>query len=340
MFRACRCAFSALAVITALALPAAGQSVISAHSGVIHYFEGSVYSRGQRLEPHPGKFQMLAQGDELRTEKGSAEVLLTPGVLLRIGGNSAIRMVTNSLADTRVELLTGSAIVASDEPTANNTSVTLICRKWKVHFLREGTYRIDSDPPRLWVEKGKAEVSSEGTVVPISVEQGMGLLFAAVLAPEPSTNEPADELSDWSKGRSQSISMDNAIAANISDDPTAANQSDLGLGTLTHFPLLGLPPVGLGYYSPYSSYSPYSAYSPYGSYQPGFNSIYLPGYTYQPFILGLLMGGYRSFPGSVVPRVPLPRPAPGRPVPHPYGGVQPGVHPGGVHVGGLHPVHR
>jgi hypothetical protein len=347
MFRRCLYALSTLAMVTALALPAAGQSVISARSGVVHFFEGSVYLRGQLLEPQPGRFQMLAQGDELRTAQGSAEVLLTPGVFLRIGNQSGFRMVANSLADTRVELFAGSAIVGSDE-TAANTSVTLICRNWKVHFLQKGTYRIDSDPPRLWVEQGKAEVSAEGTAQPVLVEQGMDLPLAAVLVPRPSVNEPADELNDWSKGRSESISTDNAIAAKISDDPTSAANLGLGPGgpaTLTYFPLLGLAPPGLGRSSLYNSFS--SPYSPFGLYQPGFNSIYLPGYTYQPFIFGLWMGaqgglpyspGLRAspilrtpFPASLRPHVPAPRPAP-IPAPHPLGGLHPGVV--------AHPVHR
>src|SRR6516165_6834238 len=100
----CRCAygFVALAMLTALALFAAGQEVISVRSGVIHFFEGSDYLNDQPLEPHPGKFQILAEGDELRTAQGRAEVLLTPGVFLRMGENSAIRMVANTLVDTRV----------------------------------------------------------------------------------------------------------------------------------------------------------------------------------------------------------------------------------------------
>jgi len=324
MFRRWPYAFSTLAMVTALGLSAAGQSVISARSGVIHFFEGSVYLRDQALEPHPGKFQILAPGEELRTAQGSAEVLLTPGVFLRIGEKSAIRMVANKLADTRVELLAGSAMVGSDEPNAN-TSVTLICRKWKVHFLREGTYRIDSEPPRLWVEKGKAEVTADGSATPVSVEQGMDLPLAVALVPEPSIDEPADELSDWSKGRSLSISTDNAIAAKISDDPTAAGNSDLGAGNLTYFPLLGLPPLSSGLSSAYSSYSSFAPY------QPGFNSIYLPGYSYQPLLLGLVIAGHRPLAGPVIPRVPHPRPAPVRPVPRPRGGV---------HLGGVHPIHR
>ena len=45
------------------------------------------------------------------TEEGLAEVLLPPGFTLRLGENSSIRMITNRLIDTRVELSTGSAIV-------------------------------------------------------------------------------------------------------------------------------------------------------------------------------------------------------------------------------------
>ncbi len=38
-----------------------------------------------------------------------------PGVFLRMGERSAIRLTANDLADTQVELKTGSAIVESGE---------------------------------------------------------------------------------------------------------------------------------------------------------------------------------------------------------------------------------
>ncbi len=47
----------------------------------------------------------------LRTGQGRAEVLLTPGVFLRVGENSAIRMLDNRLLSTRVEIVSGNAIV-------------------------------------------------------------------------------------------------------------------------------------------------------------------------------------------------------------------------------------
>jgi hypothetical protein len=282
------CAFSTLAAVAGLALPANAQSVISTHSGVIHFFEGAVYLGDRPLESHLGKFPSVPQGAELRTAEGRAEVLLTPGVFLRMGDRTAIRMVANDLADTRVELQTGSAIVDSGEPNAD-TSVSLIYKNWRVHFLRKGVYRIDSDPPCLWVRQGEAEVFTGAGGQPISVEHGMNLPLAAVLVPEQRPNElSGDSLSDWADGRGESIAADDAITAQIDEDP--ASQTT-GLDSFTYFPSLGMPSLGMDSSGLYSSYTPY---------QPGFNSIYLPGYTYPPIMLGLLGHGM----GIYVPRLP------------------------------------
>src|SRR5271168_2923137 len=139
---------SKLSAFLALAVTAAGQSVISTRSGVVHFFEGSVTVAGRPLELHAGKFSMIPEGAELRTAKGRAEVLLTPGVILRVGEQTAIRLASNALADTRVELLEGSAMLDSEE-ISPGTSVTLAYQEWNVKFLQRGAYRIDSDPPRL-----------------------------------------------------------------------------------------------------------------------------------------------------------------------------------------------
>src|SRR5579862_6075544 len=84
-----------------------GQSVISTHSGVVYFFTGAVYIGDERLEQKFGRFPDIAEGRELRTETGRAEVLLTPGVVLRVSENSSVRMLSDKLSDTRVELLTG-----------------------------------------------------------------------------------------------------------------------------------------------------------------------------------------------------------------------------------------
>jgi hypothetical protein len=239
-----------------------------------------------------------------------------------MGEGSAIRMVANELSDTRVELLAGLAIVDSAEPSPG-TSVTLIYRDWTVHFLQQGIYRIDSEPPRLWVHQGKAEVSAGTSGEPIFVEQGMDVPFAAALVPERSIDQPRDALSEWAEGREQSISADNTIAANI-QDPASMDSLNPDPDSFTYFPMLGLVPFGWGLSSASSSF---------GLYQPGFNSIYLPGYTYRPLILGLMPGGLRTplhLPFRVgvspfpLPRLPVPLSAPVRPVPHV--GMHVGVH--------------
>ena len=95
-----------------------------------------------------------------------------------MGDQSAIRMVGNDLADTQVELKTGSVIVDSAEPNLN-TSVTLLYKDWRVHVLQKGVYRIDADPPRLWVRQGRAEVFAGVGKQPVSVESGMSLPLRA-----------------------------------------------------------------------------------------------------------------------------------------------------------------
>lgn len=270
MFYRSVCAFW-LSAITLLTLPLQAQSVISTHSGIVYFFEGSVYLGDQMLQPHPGKFSSVPPGAELRTAEGRAEVLLTPGVFVRIGARSAIRMVANELSDTRVELLAGSALVDSAELNSG-TSVTLIYKNWSVRFLKQGVYRIDTDPPRLSILQGQAQVSA-GTDKDVTVGRGMNLPFASVLVPQPSTDWPRDALSAWAEGRQQSISADDAIAANI-QDPASLNASDSGLDSFTYFPMLGLS----SFRTLLSSSVDFS--------QPGFNSIYLPGYTFLPLLFG------------------------------------------------------
>jgi len=315
------CAFARLAPVIALALQVIAlnaQSVISTHAGVIHFFEGAVYLGDQRLESRLGKFPSMSQGAELRTAEGRAEVLLTPGVFLRMGELSSIRMVANSLADTQVELLAGSAIVDAGEPNSG-TSVTVIYKDWKIHILEEGVYRIDSDPPRLSVHHGEAEVLAGASGAPIPVEHGMVLPLTGVLVPEHTSDESGDALNDWANGRNESISADNAITAQIDEDPASRTSGSDGFA---YFPFLGLPPIGPASSGLYGSSS--GLYGSMTPYQSGFNSIYLPGYTYQPLMLGLLGRGLRTYlpspprrigisPGTggigSAPRVPPPHPA-------------------------------
>src|SRR4051812_26510419 len=101
------------AAISFSGLPTFAQSVISAHSGLIHYAEGRVLLDGKQVEVKITAFPEIKEQMQLRSEDGRAEVLLNPGVFLRMGENTAIRMLSNKLSDSKVEFVSGSAVVES-----------------------------------------------------------------------------------------------------------------------------------------------------------------------------------------------------------------------------------
>jgi hypothetical protein len=268
---------STLCLAIALPLPVFGQLVISTRSGVVHFFEGSVFLGDQQLERRFGRFPLISDGAELRTVDGRAEILLTPGVFLRLGENSAIHMLSTNLSDTRVEFLAGSAILESAE-LRPGTSVTLSYKHWQVGFPHTGVYRIDSEPARLTVQHGEAEVHTEGDKTVVAVKEGMVLPLSAVLVPERSSDENRDTLGNWALGRSESVSADNSIAAQIVDDPSSMDIPRAALEGFAYYPLIGVPSLGAGLTNQYRLWTPY---------QSGFNSIYLPGYTFRPLYMGL-----------------------------------------------------
>ena len=151
-----------LAVILALsAIPALAQPVISAKSGLISYVEGKVYLGDQIVEPSPTRFPDVKENAVVRTAEGRAEVLLTPGVVLRLGENSSFKMLTNRLIDTRLELLTGSAVVEADD-IAKDTNVTLVSKDGTVLLAKKGLYRFDTAPARLKVLEGLGSAQVAG----------------------------------------------------------------------------------------------------------------------------------------------------------------------------------
>lgn len=300
---------ASLLVVLAVSISASGQSVISTHSGLVYFFEGSVWLGDQPLEQKFGKFPDIGEGRELRTEQGRAEVLLTPGVFLRMGENSRIRMLATNLSDTRVELLDGSALVEAREAT-KDTSALVICKGWQVRVPQRGIYRLDSEPSQLRVYKGEAEVVAQGNLEPVTVKGGQVLPLAAVLVAEQATAELNDAFDHWAMERSQAIYADNATAAQILDDPGAIDSAGLALGGLSYFPLTNSPALGL--VSPYGL----SFWSPF---QPTLNSLYMRGYG--------AGWAYPVWPGGLRLYQPYPRRTLYPTVPTWNGG---GVRPGGI----------
>ncbi len=213
-----------LAVVLALsAIPALAQPVISAKSGLISYVEGKVYLSDQIVEPSPTHFPDVKENAVVRTAEGRAEVLLTPGVVLRLGENSSFKMLTNRLIDTRLELLTGSAVVEADE-IAKDTNVTLVCKDGTVSLDKKGLYRFDTAPARLKVFEGLASAQVAGQNVEVAGGKMLGL-GGTIASVEKFDKEDTDSLDNWSKRRGELVAMANVSAAKQVHDSGCAGLS-------------------------------------------------------------------------------------------------------------------
>lgn len=279
------------ALLALAAVPAFAQPVISAKSGMVAKVQGKVFLGDQELEDSATHFPDIKEKQVVRTEDGLAEILLTPGTFLRMGENSSIRMISNRLIDTRVELLTGSAVLESDD-MAKDTSVTIVCAAGSVTIPKAGIYRFNTSPAQLKVYKGTAEVELGSQHVSVTTGK-MVMLSGDSAALQHFDTEDTDFLDHWNRQRSEYVAMANVSAAK-SLVGSSSSYSSLGWGNggpcsgawgynsyygmMTYIPCSGYlrNPYGYGYWSPFTvmrayyvpTYAPPSVYGGGGG---GFN---------------------------------------------------------------------
>lgn len=222
-----RSLFAAPLCLAIMAGVSPAQMVTSAHSGTLHYFDGDVAIDGTTVVAQNARFPEIKGKSVLSTHQGRAEVLLTPGVFLRIGENSSIRMLDNRLISTRVEVLTGNAIVESDDPemSVKDSPVTLIYKDYEIRPVKHGLFEIAADDGEMKVYKGEAVVTSAiGDLNQrATVREGRQVSFSAALPVEAFNDKVGDDLYLWTRDRSQSIS-----AANMSSARTLNGGSGYG----------------------------------------------------------------------------------------------------------------
>ncbi len=225
-----------------------GQAVISAKSGLVHYLEGVVTIDGSAVELKNSRFPEVKDNQVLKAEDGRAEVLLTPGVFLRVAEDSSFRMLSNRLSDTRIEALTGTCMLEHGEMNKED-HVSVIFKDKTVTFLKPGLYRIDADNGVLRVYQGEARVEGGGQSLTVKQAREIELEAAALMA---SKFDPkaGDDFYRWASRRASYLALANVSAAN------ALRNS----GTyLTSGQWYWNPWFGMFTYVPYSMYS-----SPFG----------------------------------------------------------------------------
>lgn len=315
---------AALAPVVALvAIPLSAQPVISAKSGMIAKVQGSVFLDDKAVEDSATHFPDVKEKQVVRTEDGLVEVLLTPGVFLRMGEHSSVRMVSNRLIDTRVELLTGSAVVESDD-VVKDTNVTIVCDKASVTMPKAGIYRFNTTPAQLKVYKGTAEVALGEQHVTVTTGK-MVMLNGESAALQHFDVEDTDFLDHWNRQRSEYVAMANVSAAKslVGASSTYAGLG-WGMGTpcmgawgfnsyygmMTYIPCSGylMNPYGYRYWSPFTVmrayYVPTYNSGGYGNRGGGFNGPAFGGYNSAPATSSGYSGVMASSPSMGVSSAP------------------------------------
>jgi hypothetical protein len=267
------------------------QSAISARSGLIQLTVGSVYVQDKPVHKTVTNMLQVKPSEVLRTgPDGYAEVLLTPGVFLRLGNGTSFRMDSDALTHTHLTLLTGSAMVECDDLLPDNNVAFDVGGK-PVELRKKGLYRLEASPAAVATIQGELFVAGN---IDTTVTKGRLLQFdSAVPAPVKFHNDKKDELYTFSKARSE----DSAYATGVTSSSLLSSGYGCRGGGSSWYLMGG---VGMYSYLPCSGmYSNAFGYSFIGlndGYMWGGPNYYVPPYG----LLGYGYGGYAPYGGTAV----------------------------------------
>jgi len=193
------------------AISALAQPVISAKSGMISRAEGEVFLGDTAIEESQATFPEVKENAVLRTQHGRAEVLLTRGVYMRVGESASFKMLTNRLIDTRLEVLTGSAVVEADEIVKDN-NLTILAGEATIAVNKHGLYRFDMSAGTIKVFDGTASVTMNGQTVLVGAGRMLKMEGGQPVI-EKFNKEETDALDNWSKRRAEQIARANPSSA-------------------------------------------------------------------------------------------------------------------------------
>jgi hypothetical protein len=246
----------AAAILVSLAVPACwAQAVISAHSGMVNFVQGDAQLAGRPVTLDGAIFPEVKPGQTFSTRDGHAEILLTPGVFLRLDRNSSFQMISNHLTDVQVKILSGSAVVDANEILKANRIAVKVGDS-ETLLLKVGIYHFNADAGQVRTYVGKAQVSD--ALNSTQLKGGRTLLVGNLLTPEKFDNRKStDELLAWSKQRDQRLALANMSVARSLGSHNLSNSLwawDPWMGGYTFLPQsgYGYNPFGIGWYSPAS----------------------------------------------------------------------------------------
>jgi hypothetical protein len=241
--------------------------------GTLNYVEGQASIENQPVSPKSVGEADLQAGQTLSTANGRAEVLLTPGVFLRLGHNSAVTMVSPDLTNTTVRLDKGRAEVEVAEIHEQN-DLEVQQDGASTRMLKKGLYGFSTVDHQVRVFKGEARVRDRDKKIKVKAGHELTLDAPKLKTAKFDKNAAENGLYKWSTLRDEYLSDASANAARIYTGDTWAGAGwywDPYYYDYTFIPSTGVlySPFGpWGFYSPnfIYSYGPYIGYSPYLGY--------------------------------------------------------------------------
>jgi hypothetical protein len=200
-----------LAILTVGAVSALAQPVISAKSGMVSKAEGEVFIADKEVLESQTNFPDVKENTVLRTGQGRAEILLTNGVAMRVGENASFKMLTNRLIDTRLEILTGSALIEATEIVKDN-NLTILAGEATVGIAKHGLYRFDMATNSFKVFDGTASVTVNGQTLLVGQGRMMKMENGQPVI-EKFNKDDLDALDNWSRRRAEQVARANASSA-------------------------------------------------------------------------------------------------------------------------------
>lgn len=260
-----------LAAVGMCVLPAG--AAVSAVPGTVNYVEGQVTVDGRPLSSSSIGSITLQPNQIIQTSQGRVEMLLTPGIFIRLGDNSSLRMVSPSLSDTRVQVLSGDAIVEADQ-VFKDSNINVMLGNTTSRLAKNGLYDFNANTGLVSVLDGKLDVLSDDHHIDLT--KGHEVAVAGPLKSrhfDTKALEQQDQLYAWSRLRSE---YDSEAAMQSASTIVVGGPYWWGPGWYWN-PWWGmysfLPGAGF-FYSPFGwpYYSPVFLYA-----HPGFRYGYAPG---------------------------------------------------------------
>jgi hypothetical protein len=186
----------------------------TARPGTLNYVEGQATVGTRSLDATSiGKVE-VGPGQSLETRTGKAEVLLMPGVFLRLGDRSSAKMISPSLLDTEVVLDQGEATVEVAELHKEN-NLRIVEDGKTTDLIKTGLYDFDADRHLVRVLDGKAVIEDGGRRIKVKGGREVDLAGDEPLRArkfDKGTTE-GEDLYRWTSLRSSYLAEANADAA-------------------------------------------------------------------------------------------------------------------------------